>query len=158
MTDSQRDKGRMITLSILICIVLLAMCSGCSQLLYKTDSIYVTHVLALTNRGDTVKIKLNQIQPQKMYHVVGYDFVRYIDNRFYIPNNDRLYDMRYSNRYSYYGDPYGSYGKVYKNKKEISTVNSYSRGGYTGKTRGGGNNPVASNPVTSGRGLRGKNN
>lgn len=129
------------------------MCSGCTDLLYRSDSVYVTHVLALTNNGDTVKIKLNEIQPKQIYNVVGYDFVRYEDNRYYIPYNDRRYDIRHQKSFSYYGDPNGYYGRIYHNNKEISTLNNYSEGsGYTGKTTGGGNNPVASNSVTSGGG------
>jgi len=158
MTEKQRDRGRVITLLILLSIIFLGMCSGCTELLYKSDSVYVTHVLALTNKGDTVKIRLNQIKPQEMYHVVGYDFVRFDDNKYYVPYNDRRYDLRYQKRFSYYGDPYGYYGRIYNNNQKISTINNYSRGsGYTGKTTGGGNNPVASNPVTSGE-LKSKNN
>ena len=75
MTDEQREKGRAITLALLVMIMLVGMCSSCSSLLYNSNRIVVTHVLALTNEGDTVKIKIQDIQPQRMYHVVGYDFV-----------------------------------------------------------------------------------
>ena len=84
MTESQRDKGRLITLLILISVLLVGMCSSCASLLYSSNNVMVTHVLALTNKGDTVKIRIQDIQPQRTYNVVGYDFVRWNDNRFYV--------------------------------------------------------------------------
>ena len=76
MTDKQRDTGRLITLIILISILLIGVLSGCSSMLYNRNQVMVTHVLALTEMGDTVKIRIQDIQPQRMYNVVGYDFVR----------------------------------------------------------------------------------
>ena len=76
MTDDQRDKGRAIAVLILLIILISAMLSSCSDLLYRGNQVMVTHVLALTEMGDTVKIRIQDIQPQRMYNVVGYDFVR----------------------------------------------------------------------------------
>ena len=45
---------------------------GCTQTLYKSS--LVTHVLAITETGDTLKIPINQIQPTKIYNVIGYDY------------------------------------------------------------------------------------
>ena len=77
MTDKQRDRGRIIAISILLVILISAMLSGCSDVLYRGNNVMVTHVLALTEMGDTVKIRIQDIQPQRMYNVVGYDFVRW---------------------------------------------------------------------------------
>jgi hypothetical protein len=60
------------------------MLASCSSTLYRSSM--VTHVLAVTESGDTLKIPLNQIQPTRIYNVVGYDY----------------YNTRYRN--SYYRD------------------------------------------------------
>ena len=102
MTDKQRDIGRLISIGTLLLIVLLAMLSSCSPMLYNgSNRVMVTHVLALTEMGDTVKIPMDQIRPQQVYNVVGYDFVRWQNNRFYNPYNDYIYDYRY-NRHRYH--------------------------------------------------------
>ena len=85
MTDKQRDLGRLITLAILLSILLVGILSSCAPMLYNRNQVMVTHVLALTEMGDTVKIRIDQIRPQQTYHVVGYDFVRWQDNRYYNP-------------------------------------------------------------------------
>ena len=136
MTDKQRDRGRLIAIGVLLIILISAMLSGCSDLLYRGNNIMVTHVLALTEMGDTVKIRIQDIQPQRMYNVVGYDFVRWQDNRFYVPGYDHHYDYRYHNdRWRYHGRANGTYGKITP---------------YGGNTTGGSGAPVASNPVRSG--------
>ena len=71
MTDDQRDKGRAIAVLILLIILISAMLSSCSDLLYRGNQVMVTHVLALTEMGDTVKIRIQDIQPQRKYNVVG---------------------------------------------------------------------------------------
>ncbi len=164
MTDKQRDRARVLTLLILISIILMGALSGCSQMLYNSNRVMVTHVLALTEMGDTVKIRIDQIQPKRMYNVIGYDFVRYMDNRFYNPYNDRMYDYRYhDSRWRYHGNIYGtSYGHITPNpninNNSPIVVNSSGSQSYGGNTTGGGGNPVAVNPVTSGGSSRGKNN
>ena len=75
MTDSQRDKGRVITLTIMICIMLLGMCS-CSPYYYQSKGPEITHVLALSKEGDTLKIPIKDIKPNVIYNVVGYDWYR----------------------------------------------------------------------------------
>ena len=162
MTDKQRDRARVLTLLILISIILMGALSGCSQMLYNSNRVMVTHVLALTEMGDTVKIRIDQIQPKAMYNVVGYDFVRYMDNRFYNPYNDRMYDYRYNhNRWRYLNSPGGTYGSVIPNPNINSNqpiiVTPSGSQNYGGNTTGGGGNPVVVNPVTSGGGKK-KNN
>tara|TARA_R100000329_G_scaffold142670_1_gene126227 strand:+ start:151 stop:501 length:351 start_codon:yes stop_codon:yes gene_type:complete len=107
----------------------------------------VTHVLALTEMGDTVKIRIQDIQPQRMYNVVGYDFVRWQDNRYYVPHYDRHYDYRYhDSRWRYHGSPKGNYGYIIPNPN-VNNSPPISVGG--SQTTGGSGAPVASNPVTS---------
>ena len=73
-------------------------------------------MLALTEKGDTVKVRIQDIQPQRMYNVVGYDFVRWQDNRYYVPNYDYQYDYRYhDSRWRYHGNVHGTYGKITPN-------------------------------------------
>ena len=157
MTDNQRDLGRAISLVILVAIILLAMLSSCSHALYNNNRVMVTHVLALTEMGDTVKIRIDQIQPTKIYNVVGYDFVRWQDNRFYVPGYDYQYDYRYYNKWRYHGRANGTYGGItpypnINNNAPIS-VGSPSQS-YGGNTTGGAGAPVASNPVTSSGGKK----
>ena len=164
MTEKQRNLGRLITIGTLVGILLAGVLSSCAPMLYNSNRVMVTHVLALTEMGDTVKIRIDQIQPKAMYNVVGYDFVRYMDNRFYNPYNDRMYDYRYNhNRWRYLGNPGGTYGSITPNPNINSNqpiiVNPSGSQNYGGNTTGGGGNPVAVNPVTSGGGSsRGKNN
>tara|TARA_R100001591_G_C4334248_1_gene178960 strand:+ start:904 stop:1374 length:471 start_codon:yes stop_codon:yes gene_type:complete len=156
MTDKQRDLGRLITLAILISILLIGVLSSCTPMLYNNNRVMVTHVLALTEMGDTVKIRIDQIQPTKIYNVVGYDFVRWQDNRFYVPHYDRQYDHRYyDSRWRYHGNPKGTYGYITPNPN----INNNPPISVGSQTTGGGDAPIASNPVTSGGGSsRGKNN
>ena len=160
MTDKQRDTGRLITLIILIGILLIGVLSSCSNLLYQGSNVMVTHVLALTEMGDTVKIRIQDIQPQRMYNVVGYDFVRWQDNRFYVPGYDYQYDYRYyNNRWRYHGKANGTYGQItpYPNVNNNAPIIVGSPSGtqsYGGNTTGGAGAPVASNPVTSSGGKK----
>ena len=152
MTDKERDLGRVISVSILLLILLVAMFSSCTPMLYNNNRVMVTHVLALTEMGDTVKIRIQDIQPQRMYNVVGYDFVRWQDNRYYVPHYDRHYDYRYyDSKWRYHGSPKGNYGYITPNPN-VNNSPPISVGG--SQTTGGSGAPVASNPVTSGGGKK----
>ena len=147
MTDKQRDMGRLITLLILLGVLLTGVLSSCAPMLYNNNRVMVTHVLALTEMGDTVKIRIQDIQPQRTYNVVGYDFVRWQDNRYYNPYNDYRYDYRYhDSRWRYHGHPKGNYSYVTPNPN-INNNPPIIIGG--NQTTGGNGAPVASNPVTS---------
>ena len=76
MTDKERDLGRAISVSILLLIILIAMITSCSPYYYKSKGPKVTHVLALTEEGDTLKIPIKDIKPNVIYNVVGYDWYR----------------------------------------------------------------------------------
>ena len=54
MTDKQRDTGRLIAIAVLIIILVSAILSGCSSMLYPSNQVMVTHVLALTEMGAIV--------------------------------------------------------------------------------------------------------
>ena len=154
MTDEQRDKGRAITLALLVMVMLIGMCSSCSNSLYRSNQIKVTHVLAVTELGDTVKIAMRDIQPTKIYNVVGYDFVRGYNNPYYNPW--RQYHI-YDNYYRYYGNAVGTNGAIHINRTPNWTPPVVNNNG--SNTTGGNGAPIASNPVTSGGGSsRGKNN
>lgn len=155
MTDKQRDLGRVISITVLLAILLLAMLASCSPMLYNRNQVMVTHVLALTEMGDTVKVRIQDIQPQRTYNVVGYDFVRWQDNRYYIPRYDRHYDYRYyDSRWRYHGSPQGNYGYITPNPN----INNSPPISVGSQTTGGNGAPVAVNPVTQGGSSRGKNN
>lgn len=141
MTDKERDLGRVISVSVLLLILLIAMFSSCTPYMYKSNQIKVTHVLALTEQGDTVKIAMRDIRPTQVYNVVGYDFVRGYNNPYYNPW--RQYHV-YDNHYRYYGNSFGT--KVHYSTSPTWTppvvINNNGS-----NTTGGGNNPVAVNPA-----------
>ena len=62
----------LIVFVIIMFSLIFVMLASCSSTLYRSSM--VTHVLAVTESGDTLKIPLNQIQPTRIYNVVGYDY------------------------------------------------------------------------------------
>ena len=152
MTDKQRDTGRLITLIILISVLLIGIISSCTPYLYKSNQIKVTHVLALTEVGDTIKVPIRDIKPTQIYNVVGYDFVRGYNNPYYNPW--RQYHI-YDNHYRYYGNSIGS--KIHYSTSPTWTPPALVNNSGS-NTTGGNGAPVAVNPVTQGGSSRGKNN
>jgi len=133
--------------------------SSCMSSIYKVrkeninDRVKVTHVLAITEMGDTLKIPIEDIKPRVIYNVVGY--VNGMVNPYYRPYN--YYDYYpYSIRNPNYirnntGSVFGI-GSI-NPTTQISVPSSVSTSvtsGFTGK-------PVATNPVTSGGGAKKKN-
>lgn len=150
MTDEQRDKGRVITLAILLSIMFLGMCSSCATQQYM-NKVVVTHVLAVTSNGDTISVPIEQIQPQKIYNVIGYDFYRPYTNGYHR-------DWRF-----YYNDFRKENGMLNFNTVMKKVHPGYNNNNNTVQnsgvhTHGGAGNPVATNPVTQGGSSRGKNN
>ena len=143
MTQEQRDWGKVISIAILAAVVLMAALFGCTPYMYQSNQIKVTHVLAVTETGDTVKIAMKDIQPTQIYNVVGYDFMRGYNNTYYDPW--RRYHMQ-DNYYRYYGNHVGTNGAIHLNKQKTwlppAVINNNGS-----KTTGGGNNPVAVNPA-----------
>ena len=131
----------------IILIIILALLTGCSPQLYKNDKkINITHVLAVTELGDTLKIPIEAIRPNVIYNVMGYNYMR--------PN---YYFRPYNYTYDYY--PYN-----YSNSNNVSYPISKPR---PSNSSGSGSNvsspalskpPVATNPVTTGGGSKKKNN
>jgi len=76
MTEEQRDLGRVISVTILTAILLFAMLVSCSPYYYQSKGPKITHVLALTEEGDTLKVPIKDIKPNVIYNVVGYDWYR----------------------------------------------------------------------------------
>ena len=134
--------------------------SGCVSSIYKVrkeninDQVKVTHVLAITEMGDTLKIPISEIKPKVIYNVVGYDYMRY--NPYYSPYNNRYYydnyNYNYNNNRNYTGGSFGI-GSI----KPTTQIPVPSSGGSSSGTSGFSGNPVASNPVTSGGGAKTKN-
>jgi hypothetical protein len=143
MTEKQRNNGRAITLLIMVIIILIGMFSSCTPQLYK-NQINVTHVLALTEEGDTIKIPINAIKPNVIYNVIGYDYYRpYYYNRW--------------NLFNTFNDPH-YHPSTFKPRPNNSTRPSFSTNNSMGSSgsvgNSGGNpavvtpppNPVISNP------------
>lgn len=85
----------------LIAIIFLLFFTSCSSYLYNgKEKIEVTHVLALTSTGDTLKIPIDKIRPNVYYNVIGYDYYRPY----------RYYNPYYYNNYNYH---YNSGGRTY---------------------------------------------
>ena len=151
MTQEQRDWGKVISVAVLAGILLMAALAGCTPYMYKSNQIKVTHVLAVTELGDTVKIAMRDIQPTKVYNVVGYDFIRGYNNPYYNPW--RQYHM-YDNHYRYYGNSTGTtIHSITPNWNPPAVINNNGS-----NTTGGNGAPIAVNPVTQGGSSRGKNN
>ena len=155
MTQEQRDWGKIISIAVLTGILLMAALAGCTPYMYKSNQIKVTHVLAVTETGDTVKVAMRDIQPTKIYNVVGYDFVRGYNNPYYNPW--RQYNM-YDNYYRYYGSYMGT-GNVVHATNPNNYLQPLPQVQTSGSNTTGGNGaPIAVNPVTQGGSSRGKNN
>jgi len=97
-------KRTIILFIVFIFSLLFILLSACSTTLYRSSM--VTHVLAVTESGDTLKIPLNQIQPTRIYNVVGYDYYNsryrydyYRDMRYYYDG----FNNQYSNGVNIYG-------------------------------------------------------
>ena len=149
---------------VFMLLAMICIMGGCVSSIYKVrkeninDQVEVTHVLAVTEMGDTLKIPISEIKPKVIYNVVGYNYMRH--NPYYSPYNNRYY-------YDYY-----NYNRNYNNNQGIQSSGSSiqynnispttqipvpsSNGGNSG-TSGFSGNPVASNPVTSNGGAKTKN-
>ena len=154
MTQEQRDWGKVISIAVMAAIILFGALS-CTPYMYKSNQIKVTHVLALTENGDTVKVAMRDIKPTQIYNVIGYDFTRGYNNPYYDPW--RRYNV-YDNYYRYYGNhatvgkPVNYINQPHNNWHPLENFAPVNRG-----TTNNGDNPVAVNPVTSGNGKK-KNN
>ena len=70
--DSAITKAFLVFIGIVVMILLYA----CSPYYYQSKGPKVTHELALTEEGDTLKIPIKDIKPNVIYNVVGYDWYR----------------------------------------------------------------------------------
>ena len=137
------------TLIAIMAIVLFALLNGCSPSLYKNNKkINITHVLAVTEMGDTLKIPIEAIRPNVIYNVMGYSYGRY-------SNYHRPY---YNSTYDYY-----PYNLNHVNNNSIIYSTSKPRPTTPISTGSGSNisNPnlvKPPNPVTNGSGGKKKNN
>ena len=140
---------------VFILLAMICIMNGCVSSIYKVrkEQIKVTHVLAVTEMGDTLKIPIESIKPNVVYNVVGYDYMRHTP--YYSPYNNRYYYDYYPYNYNYNRNyTGGSFGiSSIKPTTQISVPSSVSNSG----TSGFSGNPVASNPVTSGGGAKKKN-
>ena len=150
-----------------IVFMLLAMIctmNGCVSSIYKVrkeninDQVEVTHVLAVTEMGDTLKIPISEIKPKVIYNVVGYNYMRH--NPYYSPYNNRYYYDYYNYNRNYnnnQGIQSSGSSIQYNNISPTTQISVPSGGGSYSGTSGFSGNPVASNPVTSNGGAKTKN-
>jgi len=165
MREKIKENITEILLALLLICTIIIFTTGCSSSLYKYREHFdknkpvVTHVFALTNQGDTIKIPINDIQPQRLYNVIGYDFYNPYDmyyNRYRNNWYDRYYDYRRNYNHNYGVQSSGF--KIQYNNISPSIQSSSSGISSGSNTSGSSGNPVASNPVTSGGGGKKKNN
>ena len=129
----------------LILIILLTMLTGCSPSLFKNNKkINITHVLAVTEMGDTLKIPIEAIRPNVIYNVMGYSYGM---RPYYRPYN------YINSTYDYY--PYNYNNINYSTSKPRPSNSSGSGANISSPTLS--KPPVATNPVTNGGGKK-KNN
>ena len=80
-----------IILVIFIAFILLFVLNGCSQYIYRSKPVQITHVLAITETGDTLKIPIASIKPNIIYNIIGYNYGPY-----YRPHSYNYYNYNYS--------------------------------------------------------------
>ena len=144
---------------VLIIFILLTVLNSCSPQLFKNNKkINITHVLAVTEMGDTLKIPIEAIRPNVIYNVMGYSYGMR-PSYYYRPYN------YINNTYDYYPYNYGNnnnnnvnYSVPSKPTTSIPTPSSSGNFGGPSGTSGFSGNPTAVNPVTSGGGAKKKNN
>ena len=139
------------TIVVLVwCMLLL---NGCMSSIYKVrkEQIKITHVLAITEMGDTLKIPIEAIRPNVIYNVMGYGY-NYMRPSYYRPYN-ATYDY-----YPYNFNNNNSSGNTFgiSTIKPTTQINVPSNNNNSG-TSGFSGKPIATNPVTSGGGTKKKN-
>jgi len=131
------------------------MLTSCMSSIYKVrkEQIKVTHVLAIAENGDTLKIPIEAIKPNVVYNIIGYDYGRYYRPSYYYRPYNYIYD--------YYPYSYGNNTNSSGNTFGISTIRPTTQINVPSNTGSGisgfSNKPVATNPVTSGGGVKKKN-
>ena len=150
MKTNIEDKVFFIAIVLVLFWFMVVALSSCMSTIYKVrkEQIKVTHVLAITEMGDTLKIPIEEIKPNVIYNVMGYNYMR--------PNY-------YFRPYNYINSTYDYYPYNYNNNNVNYSVPSKPT---TQISTGSGTNisspslskpPVATNPVTSGGGAKKKN-
>ena len=91
---------------VIIATLFIFLVAACSPYYYQSKGPKVTHVLALTEEGDTLKIPIKDIKPNVIYNVVGYDWYR-----------------PYSGYYTRWAEPY-YHPRLYNPPKPIYNGNS----------------------------------
>ena len=149
---------------VFILLAMICTMNGCVSSIYKVrkeninDQVEVTHVLAVTEMGDTLKIPISEIKPKVIYNVVGYNYMRH--NPYYSPYNNRYYYDYYNYNRNYnnnQGIQSSGSSIQYNNISPTTQISVPSSGGSYSGTSGFSGNPVASNPVTSNGGAKTKN-
>ena len=80
----------------IVLFALIAIASSCS--IQKRPQIQITHVLAVTHEGDTLKIPIDVIRPIN-YRIINYSS-GYGYNSWYTPYHNTYYNYNYSKGYS----------------------------------------------------------
>ena len=102
-------------LILIILWFIIVVFTSCSPQLYKNNNkINITHVLAVTEMGDTLKIPIEAIRPNVIYNVMGYNYMR--------PN---YYFRPYNYTYDYYPYNYSNNNSInYSKPKPTTQINT----------------------------------
>jgi hypothetical protein len=129
------------------------MLTSCMSSIYKVrkEQIKVTHVLAITETGDTLQIPIEAIKPNVIYNIIGYNYGHRL--RYYYRPYNYIYDYypyNFGNNINYSGSTFGI--STIRPTTQINVPSNNNNSGTSGfSTR-----PVATNPVISGGGVKKK--
>jgi len=123
------------------------MLTSCMSSIYKVrkEQIKVTHVLAITETGDTLKIPIESIKPNVIYNIIGYNYGRF--NPYYRPIHYPydFYPYSYTTTLNSSGNTFGI-----STIRPTTQINVPSSNKLKSNISGFTSKPIATNPVTSG--------
>jgi hypothetical protein len=148
MTEKQRNTGRAIAIIVMLSAIILGMLNSCSPSLYNNaQKIKVTHVLAVTEEGDTLRLPIEMIKPNIYYNVIGYDYYR--PSYYYRPWNGVPYQ-----NYNYNNNNY----RPTSGRPPVSSSSSNTMGSSGSVGNSGGNPAVITPPPNPAVNNKKKNN
>ena len=123
---------------VFMTIIFMLLFYSCSPYYYKSKGPEITHVLALTKEGDTLKIPIKEIMPNVTYNVVGYDWYNTPSGYYNRWNNP------YYHPYIYKSKPVYNKNNNNNNSNKVITPPRVERSSNNANVNSG--NPAVNNP------------
>ena len=101
---------------IALCVMVTLAVASCGTYNVK-PKIQITHVLAVTEQGDTLRLPINMIKPNVYYNVISYP------NRYYGGPYNNYYQPSYNNYRPIYAPSKGSSGSSSNNNNNNNNNN-----------------------------------